>query len=436
MRPHAVLFIDIPGASNELRLALWAHGQAAGDTGWNPGLGPWEPVLKEARLYGRGAADDGYAMFACLAAIGALQAQSIPHARCVIMIEACEESGSFDLPFYIDHLGERIGKPSLVIALDSGCASYEQLWCTTSLRGLAGGTLKVEVLSEGVHSGDAGGVVPDSFRIVRQLLSRLEDETTGNVLPADFHVQIPEARQRQAVAAGAALGETLYTKFPLTPGARPLSTDPTELILNRTWRPALSIIGADGLPPPASAGNVMRPMTALKLSLRLPPTCDGQAATRKLQKLMEQDPPGGARVSFEGNWAASGWNAPALAPWLKIAGGTIATSSASRPHIWARAAQSPSLTCWASAFPRRNSWSLVCWAPMRSTRPQRVSPHPHGQAGHLLRGQGDRGSFSPPLSSPRDPRITVRRAGDPDTRAAAACSTGCSARSGRSTIPR
>jgi len=312
-----LLFIEIPGASRE-GVLLYGHMDKQPEmTGWNPGLGPWLPVLKDERLYGRGAADDGYAMFACLAAIGALQAQSIPHARCVILIEACEESGSFDLPFYIDHLGERIGQPSLVIALDSGCANYEQLWCTTSLRGLAGGTLKVEVLTEGVHSGDAGGVVPDSFRIVRELLSRLEDETTGRVLPEEFHVQIPQARRQQAVAAGAALGESLHTKFPLTPGTRPLSTDPAELILNRTWRPALSIIGADGLPPLASAGNVMRPMTAVKLSLRLPPTCDGQAATRKLQSLMERNPPGGARVSFEANWAASGWDAPALAPWLE-----------------------------------------------------------------------------------------------------------------------
>ena len=312
-----LLFIDIPGASDECVL-LYGHMDKQPEmTGWNPGLGPWTPVLKDDRLYGRGAADDGYSMFACLAAIGALEAQSIPHARCAIMIEACEESGSYDLPAYIDHLSCRISKPSLVIALDSGCASYEQLWCTTSLRGLAGGTLKVEVLSEGVHSGDAGGVVPDSFRIVRRLLSRIEDETTGNILPADFHVEIPAARRQQAAAAGAAIGESLYTRFPFVAGTRPLATDPTELILNRTWRPALSIIGADGLPAPAAAGNVMRPTTTLKLSLRLPPTCNGAAATRKLQSLMEQEPPDGARVSFESNWAASGWNAPALAPWLE-----------------------------------------------------------------------------------------------------------------------
>ncbi|HTQ25202.1 MAG TPA: M20 family metallopeptidase [Candidatus Binataceae bacterium] len=312
-----LLFIDIPGASDDCVL-LYGHMDKQPEmTGWNPGLGPWTPVLEDDRLYGRGAADDGYSMFACLAAIGALGAQSIPHGRCAIMIEACEESGSYDLPAYVDHLSNRIGKPSLVIALDSGCANYEQLWCTTSLRGLAGGTLKVEVLTEGVHSGDAGGVVPDSFRIVRRLLSRIEDEATGNILPADFHVEIPAARRQQAAAAGAALGESLYTRFPFVPGTRPLTMDPTELILDRTWRPALSIIGADGLPAPAAAGNVMRPTTTLKLSLRLPPTSDGAAATRKLQSLMEQEPPHGARVSFESNWAASGWNAPALAPWLE-----------------------------------------------------------------------------------------------------------------------
>lgn len=312
-----LLLVEIAGNSNDCVL-LYGHLDKQPEmTGWNSGLGPWHPIIRDDRLYGRGAADDGYATFACLAAIGALQAQSIPHARCVIMIEACEESGSYDLPFYIDHLANRIGKPSLVIALDSGCASYDQLWCTTSLRGLAGGVLTVEVLTEGVHSGDAGGVVPDSFRIVRRLLSRLEDEATGKILPRDFHVQVPEARVRQAAAAGDALGDSLYTKFPLAPGTRPLSTNPAELILNRTWRPALAIIGADGLPPLASAGNVLRPITSVKLSLRLPPTCDGETATRRLKELLEQDPPDGARVSFKSNWAASGWDAPALAPWLE-----------------------------------------------------------------------------------------------------------------------
>lgn len=312
-----VLFIDVPGDPADCIL-LYGHMDKQPEmTGWSEGLGAWQPVLRSERLYGRGAADDGYAVFAALAALGALDAQSVPHARCAILIEACEESGSYDLPHYIDHLAGRIGRPSLVIALDSGCANYDQLWCTTSLRGLAGGTLTVEVLGEGVHSGDAGGVVPDSFRIVRQLLSRIEDEASGAVLPREFHVAIPAARREQAAAAAAALGGAWYERFPFAAGTSPLGDDPTELILNRSWRPALAVIGADGLPPPESAGNVLRPLTAVKLSLRLPPTCDAAAAAQKLKALLEEDPPHGARVSFAPNWAANGWDAPELAPWLK-----------------------------------------------------------------------------------------------------------------------
>ncbi len=311
-----LLFIDVPGDTQDCVLIYGHLDKQPEMTGWSEGLGPWQPVLREDRLYGRGAADDGYAMFAALGAIGALQAQAVPHARCAIMIEACEESGSFDLPHYIDHLSNLIGIPSLVIALDSGCANYEQLWCTTSLRGLVGGTLGVEVLSEGVHSGDAGGVVPDSFRIVRQLLSRIEDESSGQVLPAEFHVTIPSSRRDQAAAAATALGDSLHSKFPLAGKTRPLSADPTELILNRTWRPALSVIGADGLPSVAEAGNVLRPMTTVKLSLRLPPTCDAKTATASLQSLLERDPPQNANVSFRSDWGATGWDAPELAPWL------------------------------------------------------------------------------------------------------------------------
>jgi acetylornithine deacetylase/succinyl-diaminopimelate desuccinylase-like protein len=311
-----LLFIDVPGASQDCVL-LYGHLDKQPEmTGWSEGLGPWLPVRKQDRLYGRGAADDGYAMFAALAAIGALRAQDIPHARCVVIIEACEESGSFDLPHYIDHFARSIGEPSLVIALDSGCADYEQLWSTTSLRGLTGGTLKVEVLTEGVHSGDAGGVVPESFRIARQLLSRLENEATGEVLPPEFHVPIPAPRREQAAAAGVALGESVYGRFPFASGARPLSTDPCEVIMNRTWRPALAVIGADGLPALAGAGNVLRPMTALKLSLRLPPTCNAKIAADKLKSLLERDPPCAAKVSFESDWAAGGWHAAELAPWL------------------------------------------------------------------------------------------------------------------------
>ena len=312
-----LLFMEIPGDSKDCVL-LYGHMDKQPEmTGWREGLGPWEPVLEGDRLYGRGSADDGYAMFACLGAIGALQANSIPHARCVVVIEACEESGSFDLPHYIEHLAGRIGKPSLCIALDSGCGNYEQLWSTTSLRGLVGGKLSVEVLTEGVHSGDAGGIVPDSFRIVRQLISRIEDEATGKVLAPEFYAKIPDARLKQASVTAAVLGADIYSKFPFVNGAGPASADPTELILNRAWRPALSVIGADGLPATANAGNVLRASTAVSLSLRLPPTVDAKVASQKLKTILEKDPPYGSKVSFAANWGASGWDAPTLAPWLE-----------------------------------------------------------------------------------------------------------------------
>ncbi len=312
-----LIFIEIPGDERETIL-LYGHLDKQPEmAGWRDGLDPWQPVIEGDRLYGRGAADDGYALFACLAAIGALQAQGVAHARCVIIIEACEESGSFDLPHYIEHLAKRIGTPSLVIALDSGCANYDQLWCTTSLRGLAGGTLKVEVLNEGVHSGDAGGIVPSTFRIARQLLSRIEEEDTGRITTLEFYSHIPDPRRRQAEAAAAAIGDVMYKRFPWIGEAGPIETDLTELVLNRTWRPALEIVGADGLPAAGNAGNVLRPFTALKLSLRLPPDCEAKEASVKLKSILEAEPPQGARVTFEPNWAASGWDAPEMAPWLE-----------------------------------------------------------------------------------------------------------------------
>jgi len=246
--------------------------------GWAEGYGPWIPRLEGDKLYGRGGADDGYAMFAALTALAALREQGAPHARCVILIEACEESGSYDLPPYVEHLSPRIGNPSLVICLDSGCGNYDQLWLTTSLRGMAAGTLKIEVLEEGVHSGDASGVVPSSFRILRQLLSRLEDEATGAIKTAPFYAQIPAERLEQAKRAAAALGDNVYTKFPFAGGTKPMSDDVTELVLNRTWRPQLAVTGIAGLPQPGDAGNVMLPYTTAKLSLRLPPTLDAEAA--------------------------------------------------------------------------------------------------------------------------------------------------------------
>ncbi len=311
-----LLWLELPGDSGDTALLYGHLDKQPPMEGWSDGLGPWTPVLRDGKLYGRGGADDGYAAFASVVALEALQRQGVPHARCVVLIEACEESGSTDLPAYIEALAERIGTPSLVVCLDSGCGNYEQLWVTTSLRGLVGGTLSVTVLDEGVHSGAASGVVPSSFRIARQLLSRLEDERSGAILPAALHVEIPAERRAQAAAAAAVLGAGVAGGFPFAGGTRPVSDDVTEQLLNRTWRPQLEVTGAAGLPALEHAGNVLRPTTTLKLSLRLPPTLDAGAAATALRTLLTADAPHGAEVRFSAEQGTSGWNAPPLAAWL------------------------------------------------------------------------------------------------------------------------
>lgn len=311
-----LIFMDIPG-DNDDTILLYGHLDKQPEmSGWADGLGPWIPVLRDEKLYGRGGADDGYAAYGSLTAIMALQQEKIPHARCVVIIEACEESGSYDLPYYIEHLRERIGTPSLVVCLDSGAGNYEQLWLTVSLRGMAAGTLRAEVLEEGVHSGYASGVVPSSFRILRQLLSRLENEENGQVLPAYLQAEIPEQRLEQSRQMAEELGDAVYKAYPFAEGVHPQGEDNLQRILNRTWRPALSVTGAEGLPPLASAGNVLRPETALKLSMRLPPTVNGEQASRKIKETLEAEPPLNTKVSFEADQSASGWNAPDIAPWL------------------------------------------------------------------------------------------------------------------------
>ncbi|MFM7459952.1 MAG: M20/M25/M40 family metallo-hydrolase [Burkholderiales bacterium] len=324
-----VLFFDIPatgGISNNRTIVLYGHLDKQPEmTGWRADLGPWIPLYEDGKLYGRGSADDGYAVFAALAAIQALDKQGVARPRCIGLIETCEESGSYDLPYYLEKLASRMGDVQLVIALDSGAGNYEQMWVTTSLRGLVNGTLTVNMLTEGVHSGDAGGVVPSSFRVARQLLDRLDDSKTGVVKPTVFSCAIPQERINQAKQAADILGETMWKRFPWDSCCgddgkfvfvQPTTKDPVELILNRTWRAALAVTGADGLPPIASAGNVQRPFTALKLSMRLPPLVDAPKAAAEMKVTLEKDPPYSANVSFEYEQSATGWNAPAATPRL------------------------------------------------------------------------------------------------------------------------
>ncbi len=312
-----LLYMEVPGDVEDTVLLYGHMDKQPPMDGWREGLGPWTPVLEDGKLYGRGGADDGYAAFASLTAIQALQEQGIPHGRCVILIEATEESGSSDLPAYIEHLSDRIGDVDLVVCLDSGAGDYDRLWGTASLRGIVVGSLHVEMLREGVHSGTGGGIIPSTFRIARMLLSRLEDERDGSIRVESFNVDIPEERREQARAVAGVLGKKIYTDQPFLPGARPVTGDPVELVLNNTWRPSLSVVGAGGFSPMESAGNVIRAASSLKLSLRLPPGVDSEAAARTLKSLLETDPPYGAKVRFEIEGPGDGWAAPDLAPWLE-----------------------------------------------------------------------------------------------------------------------
>jgi len=312
-----LLLVDIPGELPGCVL-LYGHLDKQPEfTGWLPGLGPWEPVIRDGKLYGRGAADDGYAVFSSLTAIAALKEQKIKLARCVLLIEACEESGSVDLPAHLDALGDAIGSPSLVVCLDAECGNYDQVWCTTSLRGNLTGRLRVRVLTEGVHSGMATGIAPTPFRIVSQILARVENPVTGDLLLEELQASIPKDRRAQVTAAARVLGDTVAGKLPWAEGAQPISNDPVELIINSTWRATLAVTGADGLPPVGSAGNVLLPELSFKLSLRLPPTTDPTRAAKALKEALERDPPYGVQVTFESEGGTGGWNAPAFAPWLE-----------------------------------------------------------------------------------------------------------------------
>lgn len=334
-----VLFFEVAATGTAMTDTVLMYGHLDKQpefTGWRSDLGPWTPKYEDGKLYGRGGADDGYAVYASIAAVQALKSQGVAHPRIVGLIETCEESGSYDLLPYVNALRSRLGNVALVICLDSGAGNYDQLWLTTSLRGMAGGLLKVEVLTEGVHSGDASGLVPSSFRIMRQVLDRLEDSKTGRLLPASFHCEVPADRLAQAKVTAAILGDEIHKRFPWahydcggsTAFTLPTTTDPVEALLNRTWKPTLSVTGADGFPALKDAGNVLRPYTAFKLSLRLPPLVDAGEAVQELKKLLEDNAPYQAKVTFEGGGGATGWNAPSITPWFERA-----LNSASQAHF-------------------------------------------------------------------------------------------------------
>jgi len=377
-----VIFFDVPAtkAGSGDTVLLYGHLDKQPEfNGWRNDLGPWTPKYENGLLYGRGGADDGYAVYAAISAIEALDDQGLGRPRCVGLIETCEESGSPDLPAYIDALKARLGQVGLVVCLDSGAGNYDQLWLTTSLRGMVSGVLKVEILGEGVHSGDASGLVPSSFRVLRQVLDRLEDSKTGRLLPESFHCEIPASRRVQAGATAAILKDEVWKRFPWACGADggnvlPTTTEPVEALLNRTWRPTLSVTGVDGLPELKNAGNVLRPYTAFKLSLRLPPLVNGHEASLKLKTLLEDNAPYNAKVTFQpdgragaepgkgpgsGSYGATGWDAPTLAPWLETALNAASQASWGAPLGYiGQGGTIPLMSMLADGFPKAQM--MVC----------------------------------------------------------------------------
>lgn len=329
-----LLFIDIPGQSDKT-IMLYGHMDKQPEmTGWAPGLEPWKPVLKGDHLYGRGSSDDGYSVFSALTAIAVLQQHQIPHGRCIVLVEASEESGSFDLPPYMEELKDRIGQPDLVIALDAECGNYDQMWLTTSLRGLAGGKLEINVLETGMHSGTASGVVPSPFMILRQLLDRIENSKTGEMLLKDLQVSIPEQTLEQTKAVAEIYGDQFYEMYPLLPGVKTVSSDLNNLLMNRNWRPELSVTGIDGFPATVNAGNVTVANLAVQLSVRLPPTLKPSVAMEALKKALETDPPFQAKVTFTPDHIASGCVTPPLSEWLATAANEASTTFFNNPLLY------------------------------------------------------------------------------------------------------
>jgi acetylornithine deacetylase/succinyl-diaminopimelate desuccinylase-like protein len=284
---------------------------------WSEGLGPFSPVRRGDRLYARGVADDGYSTFSALLAIEEMERSGIAHSRCVVLIEASEESGSPDLEAYLDHLKDNLANVELMICLDSGGLTYDRLWLTTSLRGIVNVEVTLRVLGQGLHSGSVSGVVPSSFRLLRQMLDRVEDSATGDILIAELESEIPASHVQAAKEVAAEFGDLLADSLPTVDGVALMGNSPENRILRSTWYPTLSVVGMGGIPEPEMAGNVLRPFTTAMLSFRLPPNVDAQVAASAIEKALRTDAPSSAGVTVR--QAGEGWMSPPLAPWLRSA---------------------------------------------------------------------------------------------------------------------
>lgn len=317
------LFADIPGTGAKKdgkTVFLYGHlDKQPENTGWDENKSAWKPVVENGRLYGRGAADDGYSWFCTLSALRALDKLGIDRPHCVALFETAEESSSFHYEKYLERMKSHLGDVGLVVILDSTALDYKRLWITQSLRGTVNCMLKVQVLEHDMHSGEAGGIVPSSFMIVRSLLDRMEDANTGKIRLDALHCDIPKEVIKQTKALAKVCGKQVFEAFPWEGATKPEKRNPWKAILSRNWEPALAVVGAGGIPSIAEAGAILRAQTTLKLCMRIPPLVDPEKAAKAMKQCLTEKPPFKATVSMEGLVTGPGWYASGTPQWLKKA---------------------------------------------------------------------------------------------------------------------
>ncbi len=318
-----LLIVDIPARAYENDDVILMYGHLDKQppmTGWREGIETFAATYEGDRLYGRGGADDGYALFSAILACQHLENNEITHARQVIVIEASEESGSPDLPDHLAMLDQTLDQPlgpvSLVVCLDSGCLDYEHLWITQSLRGLLQINVGVRVLDQGTHSGGAGGIVPSAFHVLRELIDRICEPASGKITLPELKVDVPDYVSDGAQKAAEILGSTDAHGLPFADGVQPLQENISDQIIANTYEPALEIIGVDGIPALSSAGNVLRPEITLALSFRLPPGVDPHIAAGAITEKLLSDVPYNAHVTVVVDSLATGWSAPEPEEWI------------------------------------------------------------------------------------------------------------------------
>ena len=308
-----LIFIEIPASrpNDNRTVLLYAHfDKQPHGTGWDDDKGPTKPVIQNGRLYGRGSADDGYASFSMLTAIKACQEHNCPLPRICLIFEGAEESTDEHLTYYFNKLLPIIGENVIAfIPLDSGCADYDRLWITNSLRGVCDYEINIQTLDNNISFGpEASGRIAENLFILRKAIDAVMDTSTGDVKIEEFYVKdIPEEIQEEMDKEIEIVGEQFFKEIPLYEGVKPLKTDIKEAMINNRWKPTCSILGIDNCPKIEDNGFGVKKSITVKMSMRLPPGIDSHAALEALKKVVKENIYFDAKVKFLSAEVADGW---------------------------------------------------------------------------------------------------------------------------------